>query len=247
MWVNNISRNDEDAKDAFDSLEAVFKLQGEPITTSSMCAVHKVTINQEGYFVKRYRRGGEGIAEFFGISKAHREWNNLKSFSEWGLPAAKLAAYGEEWFLKIPRRGVVITYEIRNSTDLAELSRTSAEKFKDRDWFNSISIQVAKATRVMHEHKFAHNDWKWRNILVVDKESGPEVFMIDCPSGMKWFGPFFEYRRIKDLACLDKIGKYTLSKTQRLKFYLQYVQRSKLTSNDKKDIKKILAFFKGRE
>lgn len=97
----------------------------------------------------------------------------------------------------------------------------------------------------MHQHNFAHNDWKWRNILVVETDDGPRIYMIDCPAGMTWWGPFFEYRRIKDLACLDKIGRYTLSRSQRLRFYLDYVQRDRLNHRDKKVIRKILAFLQG--
>ncbi len=55
------------------------------------------------------------------------------------------------------------------------------------------------------------------------------------------------YRIIKDLACLDKVAKYHLSNTQRLRFYLQYCQRAQLNTQDKKQIGKIVRFFEGRE
>lgn len=247
IWVNDIAADNPQAQQAFASLDDVFALEGESITTSSLCSVDKVSFNNEAFYVKRYRRGGEGLAEFVGISKARREWQNLQSFRDWGLPVAELAAYGEESALKVPRRGVVITKEIKQSSDLASLSKDNPEKFQDRSWIAAISRQVADATRVMHQNNFAHNDWKWRNILVVEGEAEPRVYMIDCPSGMTWFGPFFEYRRIKDLACLDKVGHYMLSRSQRLRFYLDYVQRSRLSAQDKKVIRKILAFFKGRD
>ena len=71
--------------------------------------------------------------------------------------------------------------------------------------------------------------------------------MIDCPAGGFWWGPFLQYRIIKDLACLDKVGKYQLSRTQRLRFYCQYTGRRRLAAEDKKRIGKILRFFEGRE
>ena len=70
----------------------------------------------------------------------------------------------------------------------------------------------------MHTDRFAHNDFKWRNILVDSDIDHPKVYLIDCPAGQRWFGPFLPYRIIKDLACLDKLGKYNLSRTQRLSF-----------------------------
>jgi hypothetical protein len=55
------------------------------------------------------------------------------------------------------------------------------------------------------------------------------------------------YRIIKDLACLDKVAKYKLSNTQRLRFYLQYSGHARLNQADKKQIRKIVKFFEGRE
>lgn len=111
----------------------------------------------------------------------------------------------------------------------------------DKAWLKSVGEQVARYTRIMHQNKFAHNDLKWRNILVDD---AGKVFFIDCPTGRFWFGPFLQYRIIKDLACLDKVAKKVLSRTDRLRFYMQYQQIQKLGATDKKQIKKILGFFK---
>lgn len=247
MWVNNITQDLPEAFSAFSSLESVFALHGEAVTTSSLCSVDKVVLDGIGYYIKRYRRAGEGWAEFVGISKAKREAQNLLRFSQWQLPAAEVVAYGEDDWFTLPRRGVVITREIKDSTDLAELAKNSLPLFKNSHWLSSVLEQVADSTYVMHQHGFAHNDWKWRNILVVESNKNPQVHLIDCPSGMFWWGPFFEYRRIKDLACLDKVGLQVLSYTQRLKFYFFYAKINKLTPEHKKNIRKILAFFKGRE
>ena len=73
------------------------------------------------------------------------------------------------------------------------------------------------------------------------------MYLIDCPSGGVWWGVFLKYRVVKDLACLDKVAKYQLSRTQRLRFYLDYTGRQRLAAEDKQRIRKILAFFEGRE
>jgi hypothetical protein len=52
---------------------------------------------------------------------------------------------------------------------------------------------------------------------------------------------------IKDLACLDKVAKYHLSRTQRLRFYLQYRGRERLSTADKRRVRGIVKFFEGRE
>lgn len=247
IWVNEISDDQPSAQHAFSSLDNAFAIQGERITKSPVCSVDRVVLDDEAFYIKHYHRAGKGLSEFVAASKARCEWQNLLRFLEWGLPVAELVAYGEESRSFSGRRGAVVTREVKGSTDLAKLAKTNPEKFRNLHWFSAISEQVAEATRVMHQHNFAHNDWKWRNILVVETDSGPKIHMIDCPSGSVWWGPFFEYRRIKDLACLDKVGRYALSRTQRLRFYFNYVQRTKLNNKDKKVIRKVLAFFEGRE
>ncbi|MNF08441.1 hypothetical protein D3C80_2088680 [compost metagenome] len=55
------------------------------------------------------------------------------------------------------------------------------------------------------------------------------------------------YRIVKDLACLDKVAKYKLSRTQRLRFYLQYRGRQRLNAADKRRVRQIVRYFEGRE
>jgi len=109
-----------------------------------------------------------------------------------------------------------------------------------------ISKQVARCARVMHSKRFAHGDFKWRNILV-SKGDKPEIYLIDCPDGKFWIPPFLQYRKNKDIACLDKVAKKVLSRTQRLRFYLDYLGKTHLTKKDKRHLRHILRFFRGRE
>jgi len=67
------------------------------------------------------------------------------------------------------------------------------------------------------------------------------------PNGEFWRGFWLKYRITKDLACLDKLAKYHLSNTQRLRFYKQYRQCDRLDSADKKRIRHVVRFFEGRE
>ncbi|MBQ0742291.1 MAG: heptose kinase, partial [Pseudomonas sp.] len=143
-------------------------------------------------------------------------------------------------------RGALVTQDLANTSDLAHIAKSADSRFRDRVWVNHVSRQVAHATRMMHDQNFAHNDLKWRNILV-DQKPYPDVFMIDCPSGSFWWGPVLEYRVIKDLACLDKLGSRVLTRSQRLRFYHDYSERKHLNARDKKRIRAVLAFFRGRE
>lgn len=228
----------------FGSLAKVFALQGERITRDPISELIRVKRQGVYYYVKRYRSAGKGLRRYAARPRIKAEWQNLKRFAKWGIPSAEVIAQGLERKAGAFVRGAMITREIPNSRDLADLAHNDSARLHDRHWVKQVSEQIACATRIMHQYHFTHNDLKWRNILVDDQT---KVYLIDCPTGTFWWGPFLQYRIIKDLACLDKVGKYHLSNTQRLRFYLQYVERARLNAQDKKQIAKIVRFFEGRE
>lgn len=228
----------------FGSLEAVFALDGERITQDPVSNVIRVERGGVRFYVKRYEGAGKGLRRFVGRPRVKAEWQNLKLFAKWGIPTAEVVAWGLERRWGGFQRGAVITRELPGTENLWMLAHLRDPRMKDRAWFDGISRQVARGTRLMHEQCFTHNDLKWRNLLVNQRA---ELFFIDCPTGTFWYGPLLRYRIIKDLACLDKVGKGELSRTQRLRFYLQYRERARLEVHDKRQIGRILTFFKGRE
>ena len=233
-----------EAARAFASLDAVFALQGEAITHDPLSDVIRVEFGGLRYYVKRYHGAGKGIRRFLGRPRVKAEWQNLKHFAAWGIPTAPIAAYGLERKAGAFARGALITQEVVDTLDMSRLAATDDARLHDRAWVDDVSRQLAKATRTLHDHHFVHNDLKWRNLLVDEQR---RLFLIDCPAGTFWWGPFLRYRIVKDLACLDKVAKYHLSRTQRLRFYLQYRRRDRLNDSDKRRIVQILRYFEGRE
>ncbi len=230
---------------AFGSLDAVFGLTGELVTKDRISRVIRITRDGVRYYVKRYHRGAKGLHAYLGRPRIKAEWINLRRFEQWGIPGPHVVAYGLErnkW--GIFTRGAMITRELPDTADLAKLAQDRDARLKDPQWVRRISLELALATRAMHGHRFTHNDLKWRNLLV---DSRNALFFIDCPSGSFSLGPLLKRRIVKDLACLDKVAKFTLTRTQRLRFYLQYMGQSRLNRTDKKTIRKILRFFEGRE
>jgi len=223
------------------------KADCEFITKSPLCRVYKIQINSKNYYFKKYNISRKKIQRYLGQSKVQTEWNNLLWFKSVQIPVAKVVAYGMETKGWVHHRGLLITEELINTSDLDSIRTSHPYLLKKRSWVAHISPQIARAARIMHQHHFAHNDFKWRNIMVDIKAELPDIFLIDCPSGMRWFKPLLEYRIIKDLACLDKCAKYELSQTQRLAFYKDYAQCQKLSLHDKKRIRKVLQFFNNRE
>ncbi|KPA92493.1 MULTISPECIES: lipopolysaccharide kinase InaA family protein [Pseudomonas] len=230
--------------DDFGSLEAVFALEGEHLTRDPLSEVIRVNRDGVNYYVKRYSGAGKGLRQYFGRPRVRSEWQNLKRFAKWGIPTAEVIAWGLERRGAAYHRGAMITRELPRTEDLSALANRNDPLLRDRAWVDGISRQLARYTRIMHDQRFTHNDLKWRNLLVDDQH---RLFLIDCPNGEFWRGFWLRYRITKDLACLDKVAKYHLSATQRLRFYLQYRQRSRLNAADKKRIRHVLRFFEGRE
>ncbi|MBD1597301.1 lipopolysaccharide kinase InaA family protein [Pseudomonas typographi] len=230
--------------EAFGSLEAVFALQGEQLTRDALSQVIRLQLAGVTYYVKRYVGAGRGLRRYLGHPRVRAEWQNLKRFAKWGIPTAEIVAWGLERDGMAFGRGALITRELPRTEDLEHLARQHDVRLRNRTWLRRVSEQVARYTRVMHDHHFTHNDLKWRNLLVDDEDV---VHFIDCPNGAFWWGFMLRYRITKDLACLDKVAKYHLSRTQRLRFYLQYRRRRRLNPSDKKRIRHIVSFFEGRE
>ncbi|BAQ72202.1 MULTISPECIES: lipopolysaccharide kinase InaA family protein [Pseudomonas] len=228
----------------FGSLEAVFALQGEHLTRDPLSEVIRVERGGIHYYVKRYTGAGKNLRRYLGKPRVKFEWQNLKRFAKWGIPTADVVAWGLERRCLAYSRGAMITRELPRTEDLSVLAERNDPRLKDRRWVDGISQQLATHTRVMHDHRFTHNDLKWRNLLVDDQD---RLYLIDCPNGDFWRGFWLKYRITKDLACLDKVAKYHLSATQRLRFYLQYRERNRLSASDKERIRHVVRFFEGRE
>ena len=231
----------------FSCFDAAYDYPGELVGKSPLSQMYKTRIEGAVYYIKKYNISKKLLQRYFGQSKVYTEWENLFWFDSLGIPVPKIIAYGAEKQGWVTHRGIIIMQELKNTHDLGYIADHYPQLMHNLQWINQVSHQLAAVTRLLHQHRFAHNDLKWRNILVDTKAETPQIYLIDCPSGGKWVKPFLDYRIIKDLACLDKRGKYELSKKQRLAFYKDYAQCGKLTPKHKQQIRKILKFFHNRE
>ena len=169
----------------FGTLDAVFALQGEHLTRDPLSEVIRVERGGVNYYVKRYTGAGKGLRRYLGRPRVKSEWQNLKRFAKWGIPTAEVVAWGLERSGAAYARGALITRELPNTRDLSELADNHDPLLKDRAWVDGVSRQLARCTRIMHDHRFTHNDLKWRNLLIDDQA---RLFLIDCPNGDFWRG-----------------------------------------------------------
>ena len=229
----------------FADLDSVFALDGEIVAMDSMTRTLRVEISGRCYYVKRYAGlGKKPLRRWLATPRVQLEWQNLGHFADWGIPTARLVGHGLESRGGRFLRGALITSEIPDTTDLGWLARNNDPRLKSRRWLDGVSRQLADIARRMHERRFVHGDFKWRNLLV---DGADRLYLIDCPSGGFWWPPFLEYRIVKDLACLDKLAKLHISRTRRLRFYLDYARKKTLDAGDKQRLRKIAGFFSGRD
>jgi tRNA A-37 threonylcarbamoyl transferase component Bud32 len=225
----------------FSSMKTVFQLDAKIISKSSQSEIFSQDIEGKTYFVKRYFRS-KNIGSWLGFSRFQKELRNQVWFNQQGIPSAKVVAYGESRLLLKTLKGVLITEGVRDTQELVEIAKNTPEKFADKQWRDSVIIQIAVITAQLHHARFCHNDLHWRNILVQQRRTSvePKIFLIDCPSGKKFFGPLLSYRKLKDLANLDKLAAIYLTRSQRLRFFFEYRGIKKLSADDKKVILGVL-------
>ena len=229
----------------FPDMRTCADAEGEKINGNWMSRVTRVTHEGIAYYVKVYTSRGRWLKRYIGRSRVRAEWENQDLFHRLGIPAAQVVACGET-SAGAGYQGVVVTREVGGTADLDALYREGSSWFADAGWRRSVICQLAAATRKLHLNGFVHNDLKWRNILV-DTSEDPGVYLIDCPLGRKTVGPMLTRGKVKDLACLDRHGKVQLSRSDRLRFYLSYKEHDRLDTADKKEIRRVLRFFEGRE
>jgi hypothetical protein len=223
---------DSRAPALFLSLASVLRLRGKVITQTRTRNLIKIEPPEgSGFYVKRFTRSGKGLRAYFGRSRARAEWENLQYFHCLGLNAPRLVSYGE---IRQGFQYVAGAYVMREIPDVIPLSDAmTLPQSRDPIWRFRLLAMLGHDVARLHNEKFIHRDLYWRNILI-SLTDNLQLHFIDCPGGSYQWGPFFQYGRIRDLACLYKDLHRHFSKTELLRCFLAYVGRPHLNASDKK-------------
>jgi heptose I phosphotransferase len=168
------------------------------------------------------------------------EFQNIQSLSEAGINTPKAAAYGEQCNAFFEKRSFFITEKI---PDAEALERKLPEYFNGDSAQENIKLRrnfitsLAGFIKKFHETNYRHRDLYLSHIFYNDNGS---FYLIDLARA---FRPVLLSRRfqVKDIAQLyfSAPGKY-FSQTDRLRFYLQYSGRKKISKYDKFFIRKVI-------
>lgn len=229
-----------------DAVDAVYQCSaGQVITCSGSTEVRRVELETATgsvmptgqmppvVFVKKYwanrpRQLWSGMfrGTFFGRSKARREFENLARLRRWGLLAPEPAAYGEERRGRWLVRSFLISAGIPDPLPLDRFIRDHLPRPRRSDpeatgRRRALIDALAGATRRLHEHRFVHHDYFWRNIIL-SGERLDQFWLIDAHKGRIWSAAGERKARATDLAALDAPAPRYFSRTERLRFFLRY-------------------------
>jgi len=236
-------------------IEALFtQTAGEVVASSGTSEVRRIILEKGGrphiLFLKKYWfRTAREIwksalrGAFFGRPKVQKEFASLQRLQRLGINAATPLAWGVFRQARCLQRSFLITEGVPHPTPLdayirdglAVLSAPENQRVRRR-----LIERLADFTRQMHGQHFVHHDYFWRNIILSGTD--PETFfLIDAPKGRRWFPGMALRSRAKDLGTLDAPAPRFFRRTERLRFYLRYVNRARLTPADKKLIRQAMA------
>jgi hypothetical protein len=226
---------------------------GNVITRSRSSEVREVvlgwgadtrTIFIKKYWIERWPQLWKGMFRGvrFGVSKARREFENLEQFRAWNLDAPAPLAYGEERVAGWLTRSYLITEAVPAAIPLQVFLReqpTVGEGSSATEWRQQLLSNLAGCTRRLHEHRFVHGDYYWRNILLSGHDLS-HFYLIDAHKGRKWFPGRGQRSRAWDLASLDAPAPAFFRRSERLRFFLTYLGQQRLDAPAKSLLRRVL-------
>lgn len=168
------------------------------------------------------------------------EFESASELAAEGIRTPKVISYGEQWGGFFEKKSFIIIEKIPNAESLERKlpsyfnSSATAENLRGRRIFIA---QLASFVREFHQTDYRHRDLYFSHIYY--SEDG-RFYLIDLARAFK---PTLlrERFRIKDIGQLhySAPARY-FSRTDRLRFYLGYAGKNKLTRNDKIFISKVI-------
>lgn len=255
--ISKSSFIDPDYKAAFSklgltSIDAVFSFNSGRNLTKNNLAKYRTRLQFEinspavTVFLKRYDRPpisvqlGNWLAAQRRISCGFLDFRSSDELAASGINTPKTLFYGEQWGTFFEKRSFIITDKIPNAESLERKlpdffdGPTTIEKLRLR---RSFIAELAGFVKKFHETGYCHRDLYFSHIFYSD--SG-DFYLIDLARAFK---PSIRRRRfrIKDIAQVYYSAPARhFSRTDRLRFYITYTARHKLTGKDKVFIRKVI-------
>ena len=230
---------------AFTSMERLLGNPMEAVTRDRFSAVSRLDLQQR-YYVKVFSGRYNRWQHLLGRSRYQREVRNLAYFARLGLATPELVAHGRRLHLGLLEDAALVTAEVTGAVDLYQLVCSGAFYSRGTATARKILDQLARATRLMHDDGFYHQDLKPRNVLVRFGQGEPELLFFDCPRGHHPSRLRFERCVVLELAHIERDLRGRVRRSDLMYLYKQYRGCQRLSADDKALARKALTYYAER-
>jgi hypothetical protein len=184
-----------------------------------------------GVFLKRQENHiTRTVFHPFGMPTFVREMRNILRFKNCHIPALE-PVYFAQRRIDGDLRAILITEELAGYTPLHDMVLNWQQQgWPSRQTRRQLMQEIARVMRRMNDHHLQHNCFYPKHIFIRRDNGKFSVRIIDLEKA-KW--RLFRHRaRFRDLYTLNRHSQ-AWSRTDRLRFYLEYLQLSRLTPEAK--------------
>jgi len=237
------------------SIDDVFSFNAAELTKKNLARFRsrlRFEVNMSGaplpttVFLKRYDKPPvlvqlkNWLSHHSGKSCAFFEFEPISELAIAGVNVPEIISYGEQWGLFFEKRSFIATEKIPDAESLERqlpdcfYGPATSGNLKLR---RSFIVRFATFVRKFHETDYRHRDLYFSHIFYGQSDG---FCLIDLARA---FRPvlFRQRLRIKDIAQVHYSAPVGIfSKTDRLRFYLGYADKRKLTREDKAVIRKVV-------
>lgn len=241
------------AKLGLTSIDAVFQFEGGTSLDKPNLARHRTRIQlglqgpDTTVFLKRYDNPPKRVqlqnwlSHKKRVSTSDLDWAPANELAGSGINTPSVVAYGCQWSGLFERRSFVITEKIPGGQSMEKklpdcfLTQSPIENVSEKRQFLN---KIADFARQFHDTGFRHRDFYLAHIFLTPDE---RFYLIDLQRTFKP-GLLGERFRIKDIAQLHySTPGNRVSRCDRLRFYMRYTGRNKLSSRDRRFLRSINA------
>jgi tRNA A-37 threonylcarbamoyl transferase component Bud32 len=183
---------------------------------------------------------------FFKASRARNEYRTLRLMRDLGIQAVRPVAFGERRHGHFLCSCFIISEAVPDAMSLASFIKRfhhHPETYRARNARHEILTSLARQVRQMHESGFVHRDLFWRNVLIRSlPDDRFEFYFLDASVGRRIR---LQQRRqefiVRDIAAMGVLAPDFCSKSDQLRFLLEYLDTSGLTADDRKWLRRVQA------
>jgi serine/threonine protein kinase len=232
-------------REVFASMEGLLQSPMEAVTRDRFSAVSRLDL-QHRYYVKVFSGRHNRWQHLLGRSRYQREIRNLAYFARLGLATPELVAHGRRLRRGLLDSAALVTEEVTGAVDLYQLVCSGAFYSRGTATARRILDQLARATRLMHDDGFYHQDLKPRNVLVRFERGEPELLFFDCPRGHHPSPLRFRRCVVLELAHIERDLRGRVRRSDLMYLYKQYRGCQRLSEDDKDLARQALTYYSER-